>query len=581
MSCRTLKLCSSLLCCLALVSCRSHGTSPGVRRVALLRFENLSLDPSLDWLARGIPGTLGVQLRGSKTLDPVPAESGRDARLLGAELEVAGYYATVRGRLEIVAHVRDTASNRTVQTFSVSGDPAREPISLIDGIAHQLSPDPWPFPTRNPGSARAFWQSFDAASAEQSAASLAESLRQDPAFSSARFVAIEHALAYNDSTAAMAQVNEAKALAGSFSEYDRARLGMFDALVRGDTNARAQALRNMSRLSPSDGRLWQNLGDLEFGRRNYKAAVESLEEARRTVPEDTAVVNTMGYAKALSGDLAGATAILEEYRRRAPADANAVDSLGDFHFIAGRFADAEKLYLEAHRMNPLLLAGGDQFRAALSRYFAGDRAGADALFAGYLQYMAANGDVVMPIREAVWEASTGRMANARLRLQNFQQRSNVNPALRPFAAIQLALFEASEGRPYSLEQFRTPMPTTGNLHYAAWFLAQPDASAAEWTKRAGPLLQNPSSAPFGKQLVGYALLFHGRYGEALPVWQQKLEEVRPEVDADARVMLAWAASASGKPTEASRLLALYPIPPRTLQPGLSFLTIAKMRELKK
>ena len=112
-------------------------------------------------------------------------------------------------------------------------------------------------------------------------------------------------------------------------------------------------------------------------------------------------------------------------------------------------------------------------------------------------------------------------------------------------------------------------------------MAHPDASAAEWTKRAGPLLQNPSSAPFGEQLVGYALLFHGRYGEALPIWRQKLEKARPEVDADRPGDAGVGGLGIRQSRGSLRLLALYPIPPRTLQPGLSFLTISKMRELKK
>ena len=139
---------------------------------------------------------------------------------------------------------------------------------------------------------------------------------------------------------------------------------MFDALIRGDTNARAQALREHEPAISLDGRLWQNLGDLEFGRRNFKAALESLGEARRTVPEDTAIVNAMGYAKALSGDLAGATAILEEYRRRAPMMRTPSIRSGTSTSSPG-ISPKPRTLSGSPSMNPLLLAGGDLFRAAL------------------------------------------------------------------------------------------------------------------------------------------------------------------------------------------------------------------------
>ena len=80
--------------------------------------------------------------------------------------------------------------------------------------------------------------------------------------------------------------------------------------------------------------------------------------------------------------------------------------------------------------------------------------------------------------------------------------------------------------------------------------------------------------------LGYALLLHGHFSEAIPVWQEVLSQLRPELDSDARVMLAWASARAGRVDEARKLLERSPIPPRMAEPGLSFLTLAKYEEFR-
>jgi tetratricopeptide (TPR) repeat protein len=281
------------------------------------------------------------------------------------------------------------------------------------------------------------------------------------------------------------------------------------------------------------------------------------------------VLNTLAYTRAFAGDLEGARRALGRYAEVSPGDANVQDTSGDVYFRLGRFAEAEKYYLEAHRRNPGLLAGGDLYRAALAAWFAGDPRRADSHFANWLALRKRGGDPLLSVREAVWEASTRRLAQARTRLRQLTQVPGSTVELRTAAAAQLAIFDKTAG-----EAAIAPAVASNPSAAVAGFLCQPDAAPPVWTERAGTLPTGVRSV-----LLGYALLLNGHFKEAVPVWRSALQASHPTTDSDARMMLAWALSASGQPAEAGPLLAQAPMPGRAAEPGLTFLALLKYAEL--
>ena len=553
----------------------------GNRRLALVRFENLTSDPGLDWLSRAIPGTLAMQLDGSPEYIAFAAETDRDVRAGQANLELVGYYTLVNGRLQITSHLRVPSAGATVRTLEATGDAAKGPMQLIDTLARQISPKVQPLPTRSVEAARAFWSAGDASSPQEAAARLEAAAHADPSFGAAYLSGIEAAIQRGDKAEAGRLLTAAIAASSSFDEGNRARLRLLESNLKGDAGGRAQALTELARVSPADAGVWRELGTAELGRRNYAAAVEAFEHARKIAPNDSVSLNLLGYAKAFSGDFNGSRAALEEYSRRLPKDANAFDSLGDVGFFFGRFDQAAKDYQQAHQTSPALLGGGDLYRAAVARYFAGNLQEADTLFASYLQFLAGSGDRIGPVREAVWEASTGRFDRAVLRLQNFMERKDAAPEARSVAASQQALFALAAGKPVLFQALPASSPAGRNLQFYAGFLSQPDSGPDAWTTRADALLKAGQPAQAVRLLLGYALLLHGHFAAAIPVWQVVLAQVRPELDSDARVMLAWANADTGHAAEAAKLLERYPIPAHGADPGLSFLTLAKCRELRK
>jgi hypothetical protein len=104
----------------------------------------------------------------------------------------------------------------------------------------------------------------------------------------------------------------------------------------------------------------------------------------------------------------------------------------------------------------------------------------------------------------------------------------------------------------------------------ARFLAQPAASPAEWTARAGRLAPNPAQETIRNTALAYALLLAKQYQAAAPVLEQ-LSGQSQSVGDGVPVLLAWTYLETGRAAQAAALLRFNPIPPTTgLDAFLSF-----------
>jgi tetratricopeptide (TPR) repeat protein len=536
--------------------------------VALLPFENLTADPQLDWVANAVPGTLALQLATARDLNVVTVSAPRDIHGMRATRAVFGYFTQNRGRLKLAAELRDVAEQKTIKAISAEGDAAAL-APLIDRIALELDGSAQPVTHRNESAMRDYWTALASEDAAERRELLRRAIAADPAFAPAHLAVVQLAMAASDEQATAAALEDARRVAGAFTPFERARLGLLEARVHHDGPGTLRNLTALTQLTPANDDVWRSLGELELSRRNFAAAATALERSLESDGGSVSALNSLSYTRAYMGDLEGARRMLARYAEIAPGDANVPDTLGDVHFHLGRFAEAEKYYLEAHRVNPALLAGGDLYRAALAAHLAGDRKGADAHFANWLAVRKAGGDPLLVVREAVWEASTGRLAQARTRLRQLLTITGENNVIRIHAAAQLALFDKVAG------EKPVPPVAPGNAAAAVTaFVCQPDVPVAEWTQRA----QGVPAALRGT-LLGYALLLNGHFAEAVPLWRTTYQSAHPATDSEARVMFAWSLAASGQAAEAAQLLARTPLPGRAAEPGLTFLTWSKYSEL--
>jgi Tfp pilus assembly protein PilF len=388
--------------------------------VAFLPFENLSGDATLDWISAAGSTIVTDQLLGGATHSvPVQARALRDAYGAGATRLVQGYFEKRSGQLHFEFVVEDARTHKALQTLSEDGDT----LPVLDRLAKRIDSGAHAFSSSNP-QAVAAWGRSDF----ERAASL------DPNFGAAWLSWAQARAQAGDKQQASQIVARALQQTSLQSPVDRAQLELVSANLRQDQPAQQGALAALARLMPHNAALLRQLAAQATNARHFPEAVQFYQAALREDPDDLDSWNMLGYAQAFARDLESAQQSFQRYGRDPARAANALDSQGEAAFLNGKFPDAEKFFLEAHAKNPAMLGGADLLKAAYARWLQGDLAAADQHFSRYLDFRAQQKDPLVPWRQAVWEYSTGRSAEAVAGL------SNVTGAAENVARAQLALW---------------------------------------------------------------------------------------------------------------------------------------------
>ena len=367
--------------------------------------ENLTGDVSLDWVGRSLPSIATAQLIGVRNVVPLRAEAVRDAYNLKATRFVHGYFDRRGGSLRFSFYEEDAATHKMADALTVSGDV----LAAARRLATQIDPQAHAFSSANL-EAIAAWGRLD----------FERATALDPEFSAAWRDWVQSRAAAGNREEALAVADRALARAEWRSPVDRAQVALIAASLRGDSEARKQALMDVVRLVPNDVVSVRALAEQEMNARRYSESVALFREALRIDSSDPFVRNLLGYALFHAGDLPAARREFDEYAKAPGHEANAADSQGEVLFMAGQFADAERYFLQAHEKGPELLDGVDLSKAAYARWLRGDLKGADEIFEKFLRYRADHGDQATVWRQAVWEYSTGRQTEARTRLMSAQ-----------------------------------------------------------------------------------------------------------------------------------------------------------------
>jgi len=417
----------------------SRTRNPEVERIAILPFENLTGDASLDWISSAGPTVVNDELLGGAARAvPVRVAAVRDAYGSGATQLVHGYVEKRRGsnskegdHFEFV--IEDAQTHKTLQTLATDGDP----LPSLDLLAKQIDTSAHVFSTTNP-QAVAAWGRGD----YEKAVSL------DPGFGAAWLSWVQARVAAANDPQAKQQASEiaTRALGQTSlqSPVDRAQLEYLSASLRQDEPGQERALTALAKLMPHDVTLLGQLATRETDARRFAEAARYYQAMLQEDPDNIEIWNQLGYVQALAGDLESAKQSFERYGRDPAHTANALDSKGEAEFLNGKFADAEKDFLDAHAKSSALLGGGDLLKAAYSRWLEGDLPGADKLFSQYAAFRTQQKDTLIPWRQAVWEYSTGRTEAAIARL------SNVTGPAANIAHAQLAVWKDPSKLPHDL-----------------------------------------------------------------------------------------------------------------------------------
>jgi tetratricopeptide (TPR) repeat protein len=575
-----------------LAACSRQPARPAVERFAILRFENLGEDSSVDWMGRAFAEIISGELAGTADLYAIPSArlhsldgalgprpvaapgiSGERSLALAAGANRIGYgeYRVRNGKLEARLTIEDPAIHKALSSIAVSGA-AVDMVAVASALAQHVSGRIAPYGTRNPQVVKAYAnviESADLAAAD----TLQQAISTAPDFGPAYRELAQVKLRQQDRPGALAVLNQALARGGSIGAVERARTEFDAATLRGDRAAREQALIALTHADPADPVVWRDLGLTYMSRHQYAQAAASLRNALHIEPDDADSLNQLGYAAVYAGNLEEGLQALRHYQQLQPESANALDSLGDVNLVAGRLREAEDYYLAAGKKSPDFYAGVDFLKAAMARLMSGDTAGADDVARQYFAARTAAHDPLVEFRQVEWQWIGGRRKAAYQQMEKLAARPQREVAAH--ATAEMALWGLMMGNREAAaalaeKSLAMAVPTSAVTATVARFLAQPAASPAEWAARAERLAPNPAQATIRNTALAYALLLSKQYQAAAPVLEQLYGEGQPAGEG-VPILLAWTYLETGRTAEAAALLRFNPTPPTAgLEPFTSF-----------
>jgi tetratricopeptide (TPR) repeat protein/TolB-like protein len=562
---------------------RSHASKPAIPRLAIVRFENLTGDDSLDWMGRAASEVMSAELAGSRTISVIPLSALRGVgRILGARPPAApgistetpaalvsgatrilsGRISLTRGKLRLDATIEDTARQKTERTLDVIGPVSGGIIPLADALAHQIDAVR-DYETHDAKALQEYSAGLDSTDPAAASRAYSRAVARDPNFGAAYVAWAELAAAQNDHTEAERVLALAAARGSAIAEISRARLDAVAAGLRRDPVAALRALAAEARLNPTDVTLDRQLAQANLNARRYRDAAENLRKALEIEPDNTALLNQLGYAEMFAGDLVEARKPLDEYARLRPTDANAFDSLGDVHFYLGAFNEAEKYYQQAYATDNNFAGGGELLKAAHARLITGDVRGADGIFQRYLAARANAKDPALEFRQAEWEFSSGRRREAIAWLETFARTGTArhSPDTVALADAQLAVWMLELGnRTRARECAARAVSTKSVAALTARLLTESPAGVSEWTARVERDLPGAAEERIRNLVLAYALLFAKDFQAAMPLLKRAYEHSPPDPQETLPVLLAWALIETGHSVEAAPLIAGNPVP---------------------
>ncbi len=581
-SVRRTSVCLVLLVILCACS-RQPAGSPA--RTAVLRFENLTPDVSLDWMGRAASEIISHELSGGKMAvistsalhansfaqqrpPGAPGESAERSAAIaeGATRILIGQISRVGNRLEMDVTERDTASNKTIDNFTIATPNAGELYSLADAAARHFSSHATPFETRNNRAIAAWCQGIEEPDYASAGDDYARAVQADPQFAVAWLDWASTASMHGDRAAAAQILRRAGEQASHFSPLDRARLKLATLELTGDRAAILNAMNELGRLSPDDPENIAAIATRNYAARQYQEAVAAYRRLTQLTPNNGLAWNQLGYALMSAGDYNGAMAALQTYQRLAPKDANPPDSQGDVAFAFGRFPEAEKFYGQASARDPAFEDQAPLYKAAAARLMTGDIAGADREFAAWLNARRAAHDPLIDIRRAAWLFISGRRTQALADLGNLV--AAPSPQIKAAALTQMAIWNLQLGsRDSALGEAEDALKThAASANTLIVRFALDDAhNPADWSARADRLFAAPQVAPLKPIALAYALYLAHQWDAAAPHWKEMVDRSSPD-DPIPTAIYGQILVELGRPREAEPLVRLFPLPkPEALQ----------------
>jgi serine/threonine protein kinase/tetratricopeptide (TPR) repeat protein len=363
---------------------RSKAGPTPPKAMAVIEIENLTQDPSLEWMSGGIAELLTTNLAQAKQLDVIsterirglirrrakgdahmPMDEARDvAQEAHADWFLSGALLKIGAGLRLDLRVQDTATGQVLFANKVEGENAQAVFAMADkataGVLGQLVPDAGVAPssaavlTSNVEALRAYEEGRGFSTrllGDQARSSYRRAVELDPQFAMAHYELAQH-LDPNDGSARKEMVRAAE-LASRLPRQQQllieaGRLGM-----DGRLEEAGQVLETARREFPRDVEIRNSSANLLQSQWRYQESIAPAEEGIRLDDRNAEAYNTLAYAYAWQGDLTKALPAVDKYTALLPPnDPNPLDTRGDVYAMNGRFEEAIPFYRKSHELHP-------------------------------------------------------------------------------------------------------------------------------------------------------------------------------------------------------------------------------------
>jgi eukaryotic-like serine/threonine-protein kinase len=467
------------------------------KSVAVLYFNNLSQDQSLNWLDNGLTDMLTTNLAQVKGLDVLstervlsavqraskdgksldPAQAQQVARDAGADAYITGALLKIGPtQLRLDVRAQDTTTGQILFSDKLEGQDVQSIFGMVDRLTASLAGSFLPasdLPQKAPEIEQASTSNVEAYRHYQlgidygrrfltpdAIREFEESVRLDPQFALAYMRLADQYRLEGDLRRGHELAIKVDQLQSRLPRYEQLSLQAIKAARSQDPEAelaaRQQLLSEFPRRETFDrGVLATFLSYL--GKREQSAEV--FQQGLAADPKNEDLLNFQSYELAKWGDFDDALKASDGYVAIRPGDPNPLDSRGDVLFMAGRDDEAVVAYRKVLELKPDFSDYGEYLKLAIAYTDQKKPDMASAAFQQYARHASPLSQLYVPAFEAQFkqtegdfEAALASYRKAVLQLGHAKQNEAAEELLRPFAALAVLLGEGSSALSFVQQQ---------------------------------------------------------------------------------------------------------------------------------
>lgn len=382
-------------------STRSVGSRPH-RAIAVLYFNNLSQDQSLNWLDNGLTDMLTTNLaqvkgldvlstervmsavqrasKDGKSLDPAQAQevardAGADAYITGALLKMGPT------QLRLDVRVQDTGTGQILFSEKLEGQDVQSIFGMVDRLTASLASSFLPasdLPQKAPEIEQASTSNVEAYRHYQlgidygrrfltsdAIRELEEAVRLDPQFALAYMRLADQYSLQGDLRRSNELAVKVDQLQSRLPRYEQLSLQVLKARRSRDVEAEVAVRRQLVSEFPRDTMDRGILGTVLSGLGKREQALELFQQGLALDPKNEDLLNFQSYELAKWGDFNGALTASDGYVEVRPGDPNPLDSRGDILYMAGRDDEAVAAYRKVLELRPDFSDYGEYLKLAV------------------------------------------------------------------------------------------------------------------------------------------------------------------------------------------------------------------------